>query len=146
MEKFALVQILTASPLQPPSLTSCTGQLPNRPHFDAAYASRRHVRGDSDGIVQIVRLNQIEPSQALLRLREWSVPDRHLPVAHSHRAGGTNGLKRFRREASALVSEGVVVGHTLIVGHRPDFLFFTINQAQVLQSASPQAEINVQPQ
>ncbi len=41
----------------------------------------------------------------------------------------SNGLKGLRGKASARLSERLVVSHTLIVGHGPNFLFFTVDKA-----------------
>jgi hypothetical protein len=99
-----------------------------------------------DSLIQVGGLNQIEPCQTLLRFRERAIRDGHLPLPDPHSFSAMNGLKGFRRKASSSVSQGLVVSHTRVVGHGPDFFFFTIDKAYVFQSRFSSGRINFQPQ
>src|SRR2546425_3807555 len=61
------------SSLQPATLLRV--QLSDRPHFDAPLARRRDFRGHLDCVVQVSGLDEVEPSQMLLRLGERAVGD-----------------------------------------------------------------------
>src|SRR5882762_2077556 len=69
-------------------------QLSNGPHFDAADAGGRNLRGGLDRLVPIVRVDQIELCDAFFRFGERPTRDRHLAVPHADRFGGPNRLKR----------------------------------------------------
>jgi hypothetical protein len=116
-------------PLQLPSFATCARQFPDRSYLDTAHASGRHLRSDLDSLVQVGGLNQIEPCQALLRFRERAIPDGHLSLADPHSSRCMNRLKGLRGKASAALSERLVVSHAVIVGHGPNFLFFTVDKA-----------------
>jgi len=83
---------------------------------------------DLDGVVPVGGFDQIEACQALLGFGERAICDGDLSVADAHGGGGANRLKGFRGEASARVSEGLVVSHALIVGHGADFLFLPVDE------------------
>src|SRR5580692_9116059 len=131
MEKWVYLGASQISLLQPSSFASGTGQLPDRPHLDSAHASGRYLRGKLDSLVQVGGVNQIEASQEFFRLGERAVPDGYVSLADSHGGGGMSRLKSLRGIPPARVSEGVVVSHTLVVGHGPDVFLFTVNETQV---------------
>jgi hypothetical protein len=85
-----------------------------------------------DSIVQVGGVDQIEAGQILLRLGEGAISDGYFSVANAHGGSGMNGLKSLRGQAPAIVSEGLVVSHTLIIGHSPDLVLFTVDKTQVL--------------
>jgi len=91
--------------------------------------SGRHLRGELDSLVKIGGLNQIEPCYTLLRFGERAILDGNLSVTDLYGSSCANGLKGLGGYASARLAERLVVSYTVIVGHGPYFLFFTIHEA-----------------
>ena len=116
-------------PLQRSSLAGGARQFSDWAHLDTADVSGWHLRGDLEGVVQVGGVNQIEACQDLFCFGERTIPDGHLAVADAHSFGGMNGLEGLRGKASASAAEGLVVSHTLVIGHGSDFLLFTVDQA-----------------
>jgi len=123
------VKLLRAGGLQVSSFAGCAGEFPDGAYFNTAHLSGRNLRGDLDGLVQVLGVNQIETCQTLLGFRERAIGDGQFSVTDPNRFRGTHGLQRFRGQASAGVAKTLVVSHTFIVGHGPDLLFFAVNQA-----------------
>ena len=66
--------------------------LHQRPHFDrAAHASRGNPRRQLERPIEVVRLEQVEAAENLLRVRERPVRRQRPPVVHA------NGRRAFRR-------------------------------------------------
>ena len=120
-------------PLHPPSFTRCAHQLPDGPYLDAAYSSRRNLRGDLDGLIKIGGINQIKTCQTLLCLRERTIGDRGLSIANAHSLSSAHGLKSLRGEACSVLAEGLIISHAVIVSHGSDFFLFAVNEAYEFQ-------------
>src|SRR5437762_2465658 len=65
------------------------------PDLDRAHARRRDAGGDRGRLVEILRLDQVEAAELLLRLGERPVRGEELGVADAHRPRGPRGLERL---------------------------------------------------
>lgn len=79
----------------------CSRKGADGPHLHAAHRRRRNLRGDLDGLVEVARLDELEPGELLLGLGKGTVGHRHPSVAHAHRGGGGDRLQGLRGDALA---------------------------------------------
>src|SRR3974377_2458485 len=70
-----------------------------RADLDAADLRRRNLRGELDGLVEVARLDQIEPGELLLRLGERSVGHGQASIAATDGGRRRDGLEGFRGDA-----------------------------------------------
>src|SRR6185369_3514796 len=63
-----------------------------RPHFDRARARGRDARGDGSRFVEVLCFDQEVPAELFVRLRERTVGDEFLAVAHAHTRRGRDRL------------------------------------------------------
>src|SRR5438874_13569333 len=59
---------------------------PEWPHLDRSELRDWMAGGDLDCFLEAVALDEVEPADRLLRLRERAIGDELLPVAYTHRA------------------------------------------------------------
>ena len=60
---------------------------PDRAEFELAAVSLRVPRGDRDGLIEVLALEDVETGNPLFRLAEWPVAHKHLPMTDPHRDG-----------------------------------------------------------
>jgi len=59
-------------------------QLSDRAHLDAAHARRGNLRGQLDGFVQVLGVDEVKTGELLLRLGKGTVRYGYFAVAHAH--------------------------------------------------------------
>jgi hypothetical protein len=112
------------------SVLACSaGQLPDRAHLDATNAGGWHEGGDVNGVVQVPGVNQVKAGQLLISFGERAITYGDFAIADPDGSGGMDRLKCFRGQALTAFAERIVVGHTLIIRHGSDLLFFAVDQA-----------------
>src|SRR5688572_5410043 len=105
---------------------------PHRPHLDTAHRRRGNLRGELDGLVQVARLDEIEPGETFLGLGKRPVGHRQLAVPYAHGGGGGDRLQRLGGDAVAARADPGVELHAMAVVHRLDSLLLAVDQAEVL--------------
>src|SRR5689334_15655246 len=88
----------------------------NRTDLDGAVLCARDSRRDLNGIVEVLRLDEIEAAELFLRFRERSVGRGDLAIANSNGGRGLRGLERFAAEPVAALS-GVVGELHVLAAH-----------------------------
>src|SRR5262249_7208236 len=86
------------------------------PNLDAACPRPGKRRADPHGFVHVVRLDEIEARDDLLRFGERSVVNGLLPISNAHRFGRRRRPKNLRVEQPALFAQ--VVGVLDAPAHR----------------------------
>src|SRR5437899_487779 len=101
----------------------------------ASGASAGDLAGHVDGLVQVLRLDQVKSAQLLLRLGERSIRGEPLAVADGDGGGGCGRLERVPAEdgLGELLPERPVLGHLLrVVAARLPALLVLVDEQQVL--------------
>src|SRR5579872_542325 len=95
-------------------VASAGSHLPDRPHLDRAEASPRDLRGDLDGLVEVLAVDQEEAAHLLLRLGERAVGGDDLALADPHGGGVGRGTQALASLQDAplhhLLGEDSVLG------------------------------------
>ena len=76
-----------------------------RPHFDPSQACPWHLRGDPDGVVQVPGVDQVKPTQSLLRPDDGAIGDEQRAVADADRRGRSQRAAIWLRRRSGRSSE-----------------------------------------
>src|SRR5581483_3754283 len=86
--------------------------LPDRAHLDRPVRGGRDPRRDLDGVVEVLRVDEEEPADLLLRLREGAVRREHLAVANPDGRGGRRGAQPLTapQDVTELLHERLVLG------------------------------------
>ena len=70
----------------------------DRAHLDGAVGRRRNARRDLNGVVQILRFDEVVAAELFLGFGEGAIRRGHLAIAHAHCGGALGRLQRFAAE------------------------------------------------